>query len=61
MIDGRLAQDCARPVPIHGDSLTSDQVAKSWVRDRVALARCGDEKAAVVGGYRDLRSQLGAR
>ena len=58
VLDARLAAPCARPVALPGDTLTADQVAKGWVRDRAALARCGDEKAAIVGGYRDLRAKL---
>mgnify|MGYP006983104280 CR=1 FL=1 len=58
-LDARLAAPCARPVPLAEGPLTADQVAKGWVRDRAALARCGDEKAAIVAGYRDLRAQLG--
>lgn len=58
MLDARLAAPCARPWAIAGDSLTADQVAKGWARDRAALARCGDEKAAIVGGYRQLREEL---
>lgn len=58
MLDARLAAPCARPVGLAGDSLTADQVAKGWARDRAALARCGDEKAAIVGGYRQLREEL---
>lgn len=58
MLDARLAAPCARPVRLVGDSLISDQVAKGWARDRAALARCGDEKAAIVGGYRQLREEL---
>ena len=61
VLDARLAQPCTRPVTLAGDSLTADQVAKAWVRDRAALARCGDDKAAIVGGYAELRRQLGAR
>lgn len=60
MLDARLSAPCARPVALGVDPLTADQVAKGWVRDRAALARCGDEKAAIVAGYRDLREQLGA-
>ena len=58
VLDARLAAPCARPVTLAGDTLTADQVAKGWVRDRAALARCGDEKAAIVAGYRDLRQKL---
>lgn len=58
MLDARLAAPCARPVSLAADSLTADQVAKGWARDRSALARCGDEKAAIVGGYRQLREEL---
>lgn len=58
VLDARLAAPCARPVSLPGDTLTADQVAKGWVRDRAALARCGDEKAAIVGGYRDLRAKF---
>ena len=61
VLDARLAHPCTRPVTLAGDSLTADQVAKAWVRDRAALARCGDQKAAIVGGYTELRRQLGAR
>jgi len=58
MLEARLAAPCDRPVALPGDTLTADQVAKGWVRDRAALARCGDEKAAIVGGYRQLRNEL---
>lgn len=58
MLDARLAQPCVRPVAIAGTDMTADQVAKSWARDRASLARCGDEKAAIVNGYQQLREQL---
>lgn len=57
-LDARLSAPCARPVALDGSPLTADQVAKGWVRDRAALARCGDEKAAIVGGYLTLRTEL---
>ncbi len=60
VLDARLAQPCARPVALPGETLTADQVAKAWVRDRASLARCGDEKAAIVGGYQRLRTELAA-
>ena len=57
-LDARLAQPCARPVAIAGEAVTSAQVERGWARDRAELIRCGDQKAAIVEGYGDLRGQL---
>jgi hypothetical protein len=47
-------------VAIKGPELTSGQVEGGWARDRAALVRCGGEKAALVGGYEQLRNELAA-
>lgn len=58
MIDARLVAPTPKPVAISTDTLTADQVENGWARDRAALLQCGADKAAIVGGYRDLRAQL---
>lgn len=58
VLDARLAQAAARPVPISTETLTADQVENGWGRDRAALLQCAADKAAIVGGYQQLRAEL---
>lgn len=61
MLDARLAAPTPKPVAISTDTLTADQVENGWGRDRAALLQCGADKAAIVGGYRDLREMMVTR
>jgi hypothetical protein len=49
-IPPELAAPCARPTRLGTAELGVDQVKAGWARDRAALARCGDDKAAIVSG-----------
>lgn len=63
MLDARLAVPAAKPAPLSPDGMTADQVENAMARDRAALLQCGADKAAMVGGYAQLRTLLlkGAR
>ncbi len=51
---------CDRPVALPSGALSQADVLRYWARDRVALARCGANLAAVDAYYESLAAKLGA-